>query len=100
MSDQIRIAVLDRGHVLVGRCPDPESVGLWLRITDARMIRRWGTTRGLAQLQAGPTAETVLDDVMPCVTLPIRALLYTIDCEESRWAPHLTPPFAAAATRR
>jgi hypothetical protein len=100
MSVKIRILVLDRGHVIVGRCEDPESFGLWVKVKDGRVIRRWGAERGLAQLRSGPTSQTVLDDLMPSVTLPVRALLYTIDdLEESKWESYL-PNSAEGATTK
>ena len=61
-SNKVRqIVVLQRGWIMVG---DVERVGSEFVISDASVIRRWGTTNGLGQLAlAGPTENTVLDAV-------------------------------------
>lgn len=54
----LRIVIGQRGWVWIGRyAEDGDEVVL----TDARCIRRWGTTKGLGELVAGPTKTTVLD---------------------------------------
>lgn len=86
-SEDIRIVVLHRGHVVVGRY---ERIGDEVVVRDASVIRVWGTTRGLGEIAAGgPTARTVLD---PCGTVRVHALavILTIDCEEKKWTPKLT----------
>lgn len=80
-----RILVLDRGFVLVARCPDLLSVGLYLECTEVRCIRRWGTSDGLTQLVKGPLANTVFDPVAPREVVPVRAILRVIDLEVSKW---------------
>jgi hypothetical protein len=90
MSDPIRILILDRGFVYVCRCPDPQDAGFWLRVTDARCIRRWGTTKGLAELYGGPTSETVLEALVPEQVIPVRAILNTFVVEQETWEPHLS----------
>lgn len=86
-----RILVIDRGFVLVARCPDPAASGLWLQCEVARTVRRWGTTdHGLGGLTDGPRPETVLDDHMYGVKVPVRAILFTLDVAEDAWASHLS----------
>lgn len=86
-SDDIRIVVLHRGNIVVGRYEqenDNEVV-----ITNPSVIRRWGTTRGLGEIAAGgPTPETVLD---PCGTVRVHplAIIMTIDCEAQKWTSKL-----------
>ena len=92
-ESQIRILVLDRGFVLVGRCPDPEGYALWLPVEDARIVRRWGTSRGLAELVAGPLPDTVLD-APASERVPLRAVLRVIEVDQDRWAAHLSQPAA------
>ena len=78
------IVVVDRGFVYVGQT---EINGDWCVITDARNIRKWGTTRGLGQLAIdGPQAETVLDSA-GTVRIPVAtgALIHLLDTEESKW---------------
>lgn len=56
-----------------------------LTITDAQVIRYWGTTRGLGELaEGGPTTKTKLDPY-GTVRVPTHAVLLTIDTEASKW---------------
>lgn len=71
------IVVLDRGFVYVG---DITIDAEWVRITNARNIRVWGTTDGLGQLRNGPTKETKLDACGE-VLAPKRALISLIQCK-------------------
>jgi hypothetical protein len=87
---QIRIFVLDRGFVLVGRCENFTGMGMWVPLHDCRCIRRWGTTQGLAELATkGPTRETHMDAVAPMVTVPVRAVIQVLEVEQSKWESHL-----------
>ena len=79
--DPIQIVVLDRGYVYVGRVRRDSN---FVHITQARNIRRWGTTQGLGQLVHGPLAATVLDAV-GTVHAPLRALISLIDVEQEPW---------------
>lgn len=100
-TNPIRLLVLDRGFVVVARCPEPTDYGLWLKVTDLRTVRRWGTTnRGLGALSRGPTQETVLDEIAPAATIPVRAVLYVMEVEQAAWEPHLIPPLPLAAETR
>jgi hypothetical protein len=84
-DNPIRIVVLKRGFIYVGRCRMDDDT---LVITNAVNVRRWGTTRGLGELVNGPTADTVLDPV-GTVRAPERAVIHTIDVREDAWAPKL-----------
>jgi len=54
------IVVLQRGWVVVGT-PQKAPAGE-IHLTDASVIRRWGTTKGLGQLaREGKQPNTVLD---------------------------------------
>ena len=78
-----KIVILDRGFVLVGKV---RINGDWVETTDASIIRRWGTTKGLGEIAlGGPTASTKLDPV-GTVRSPLRALIGLVDCEPSKWA--------------
>jgi hypothetical protein len=78
----LQIVILDRGFVLVGKV---RIDGDWIETTDAKMIRRWGTTKGLGELAlGGPTAQTKLDP-MGSVRSPLRALIGLVSCEASKW---------------
>jgi len=76
------IVVLDKGFVYVGQLMTDDK---FLTITDAKNIRRWGTTRGLGQLaQEGPQTNTALDNV-GVVRALIGELKHWILCEVGAW---------------
>lgn len=87
--EPIRILVLDKGIVIVGRCPDPRGCPFWLSLTNTRTIRRWGTTRGIEQLVGGPTAGTVLDAEAASESVPVRAVIRVIDVDQKAWSSHV-----------
>lgn len=71
---ETRIVILQRGWVIVGRWHrDGDDV----TVTDASVIRRWGTKKGLGELANGPLSETVLDPagVIRCHILGVVATL-------------------------
>jgi uncharacterized FlgJ-related protein len=79
----LQIVVIERGWVLVGRVTEHPDT---LVITNANVVRVWGTSKGLGELAAkGPRSSTVLD---PCgiVTVEKHAALFRIDCAEQSWA--------------
>lgn len=56
----IRIVILQRGWVMVGVWSKKGTV---CSLTDAKVIRLWGTTKGLGELVLnGPTSKTALDE--------------------------------------
>lgn len=70
------IVILDAGFVYVGQCVMAEG---FLLISNARCIRRWGTTKGLGELRDGPTKETQIDE--PCeLAAPIGKVNHIIKC--------------------
>jgi len=77
-----QIVVLQRGWVVVGQVTRTENeVG----ITDASVIRRWGTKAGLGELASnGPTPSTVLDP-SPTIRVHPLAVVLSIDCVEEKW---------------
>jgi hypothetical protein len=66
---EVRIIVADRGWVFVGACTDNEDGSVTIK--NAKNIRRWGTTKGLGELAAGPTKDTVADHYGTVRTTPI-----------------------------
>ena len=82
---EIKIVVLDRGFVFVGYVTFGDDC---VYIDKASNIRRWGTTQGIGELRNGPLAETVLDPA-GTVRAPMRALIFTVDCEASKWTSSL-----------
>ena len=76
------IVVLDKGFVYVGNLTTDDK---FLIITDAKNIRRWGTTKGLGQLALdGPQTNTVLDNAGTVKAL-VGELKHMIVCEVDSW---------------
>jgi hypothetical protein len=80
-SGPIKIVILDRGFVYVGHT---EIDGNFVKITSAKNIRYWGTTKGLGELVNGPLKDTKLD-AAGSVTAPLRAVIALVDVEQSKW---------------
>jgi hypothetical protein len=84
-SEGLNIVILDRGLVWVG---DVEISGDWVIITNAKNVRRWGTTQGLGELAAnGPQPQTKLD-MGGTIKAPLRALIGLLKCEVSKWTKY------------
>lgn len=80
--DTLNLVIADRGHVWLGFV---EEAGDWLIIRRARTVRRWGTTKGLAQLaNEGRQEGTRLDDPAE-VRLIKRALIALVPCRAEAW---------------
>ena len=78
----MQIVIAQRGWVFVG---DVSRSGDDVTITNAKCIRRWGTTKGLGEIaKAGPKSGTVLDDA-GTVRMHALAIVASLDCEESKW---------------
>lgn len=58
LDGPIKIAILQRGWVFVGRY---SKEGTDCKLENASCIRQWGTTKGLGELVSGPTKTTLLD---------------------------------------
>ena len=81
MTRQIIIG-LERWQ-FVGLC---ERDGDHITITEAKNIRRWGTTSGLGQLALhGPQTDTLLDDY-GTVRIHVLAVVASIECNEEAWS--------------
>ena len=69
----MKIVVLTNGWVLVGKLDGD-------MLTDASVIRRWGTSKGLGELaNYGPLKETILDR-LGTVVIERSNVLFEIDC--------------------
>ncbi len=82
MGAAIKIVVVDRGWVFVGRVTTLE--GDQVLIEQAQCIRRWGTTRGIGELRRGPTQSTKYDPA-GTVTVPGRAVICMFEVEGDAW---------------
>lgn len=79
-----QIVVLQRGWVVVGDVTraDEEQIVL----SDASVIRYWGTTNGLGELALnGPTSKTILDAAGTVRVHPL-AVVLRMDTEAALWA--------------
>jgi hypothetical protein len=77
-----KICILQRGWVMVG---DFFREGNDCTLTNASVIRVWGTTKGLGELALnGPTSSTKLD---PCGTARFDYLttIAVLDCNRGNW---------------
>lgn len=86
MKDGIKIVILQRGWVVIGRYHEDGDYGV---LVDAYVIRRWGTSEGLGELALqGKQKETKLDKtgVIRFHKLTTVAL---IDCNEDMWNKEL-----------
>ncbi len=82
----IKIAILQRGWVMVGRF---ERDGNDCALRDAAVIRVWGTTNGLGELaRNGKTSKTVLDKC-GTVRFDYLTIVALIDCDGSKWKNEL-----------
>lgn len=83
LSDDIRICVLDRGWVVVGRY---EVDGDMRRVHNGAVIRIWGTTKGLPELVNGPIADkTKLDKCDTPIEFNRASEILTIRCNPDGW---------------
>src|SRR5208337_1531535 len=79
----IKIVVLDRGFVYVGKVSTDSD---WCYIYEAKNIRVWGTTKGLGELaKDGPLGATKMDDCGD-VQAPLRAVIHLMTAEASKWS--------------
>ena len=80
-GSKIKIAVLQRGWVAIGRFSQDGDKFI---LTDASTIRYWGTTKGLGELVTGPTDKTKLDRA-GTMTFERLTTVLLIDVEDKKW---------------
>lgn len=84
----IRIVILQRGHVMVGFYSQDGSL---CSLSKASVIRKWGTTKGLGEIaQGGPTENTKLDPTNGLVEFNALTVIATIRCSVDKWLSKLT----------
>lgn len=81
-NSPVKIAILQRGWVFVGRY---SKTGSNCKLNFAYCIRQWGTTKGLGELVNGPTDKTVLDNA-GTVRFHELGIVALIDCDDSKWS--------------
>ena len=80
-NSPVKIAILQRGWVFVGRFA---KTGSDCVLTNASCIRIWGTTKGLGEITLGPTSKTVCDAV-GTVRFHELSIVALLDCDEKGW---------------
>lgn len=79
----MKIIVLQRGWVMIGRL---ERDGSECKLHNAKVIRNWGTTKGLGEIAlGGPTSSTKLDPCGGVVEFDYLTVVCAISCDESKW---------------
>ena len=87
LQGDIKIVILQRGWVMVGRF---SRTGSDCTLSNSSTIRKWGTTKGLGELaKDGPTSETILDKNYGVVEFDYLTVVASIVCEESKWLKNL-----------
>lgn len=77
-----QIVILNRGWVVVG---DYSENGEECTLTDASVVRVWGTTKGLGELaENGPLTNTKLDGC-PNVHFHKMTMVARMDLNEAKW---------------
>lgn len=73
------IIVLTERWVVIG---DVNKFGDELEVSNASVIRYWGTKRGLGEIAIdGPTDKTILDFV-GILRIPVHAVIFRIICQK------------------
>ena len=86
-TGDIKIVVLQRGWVMVGRL---EKNGSECKLHDASVIRNWGTTKGLGEIaEGGPTSSTKIDPTNGLVEFDYLTVVASIACNPVAWAKHV-----------
>ena len=83
---EIKIVVLQRGWVMIGRM---ERDGSECKLHNASVIRKWGTTKGLGELSNGKLPDTILDKCGGVVEFDYLTVVATISVKEEVWDKQL-----------
>ena len=87
VAGDVRIVILQRGWVMVGRL---ERDGSRCILHNASVVRVWGTTKGLPEIaNDGPTAKTVLDSCDGDVEFHELTMIAALACREDKWLSRL-----------
>ena len=79
-----QIVILNRGWVVVGDYSELEDK-MECTLTNASVIRVWGTTKGLGELaENGPTSSTKLD-ASPNIRFHKMTMVARMDCNVDNW---------------
>ena len=85
-GSDIRIVILQRGWVVVGRY---SKKGSEVTLDGGSVIRVWGTTKGLGEIAfGGPTKDTKLDSI-PQANWHELTEIATMKCDAKKWESHV-----------
>lgn len=85
-NSDIKIVVLQRGWVMIGRYSIDGDI---VTLENAYVIRQWGTTKGLGELALdGKQSSTKLDKAGH-VEFHILTVVATVNCDDSKWDKEL-----------
>ena len=82
-NNDLRIVILQRGWVMVGRYKRTDQ---HVSLSDASVIRIWGTTKGLGELaENGPVKNKTVLDPCPLVEFHTLTEIANIRCNIANW---------------
>ena len=85
-NSDIKICVLQRGWVMIGRYTKEEDT---ISLENAYVIRQWGTTKGLGELALdGKQSSTKLDKAGH-VEFHVLTVIAVINCDDTKWDKEL-----------
>lgn len=73
------IVVVEGGFVFVGEVYDQHEQSL--TFGRSAIVRRWGTTKGVGELEHGPLTRTVLDPLPEGVRLNSGKIIFQFQCQ-------------------
>lgn len=79
----VRIVIGQRGWVWVGRYTATTDEVV---LTDAAVIRIWGTSKGIGELVSGPVAGKTMLDKCGTVRLHPLAVIASVECDSAKWS--------------
>lgn len=80
----VRIVILQRGWVMVGRY---SRYGSRCRLEHAAVIRCWGTTKGIGEIASGgPVKDKTILDECPDVEFHELTVVAEVLCEQKNWS--------------
>lgn len=85
-NSDIKICVLQRGWVMIGRYTKVDDT---VTLENAYVIRRWGTVKGLGELALDGKQPSTKLDKAGHVEFHILTVVATINCDDTKWDKEL-----------
>ena len=82
---KIRIVILQRGWIYIGRYSKNPEIEGESKLENAFGIQSWGTTKGLCELVNGPTNKTILNKCEGTIYFNDLTVIHTISVKEEKW---------------